>query len=80
MPQYYFDLRDSTGVLIDEEGVELRDIDVARQEAARALADMAREALGGDTGQPAQHMTVEVRDNAGPVFQVKFSFEIQRTN
>ena len=80
MPQYYFHLRDSNGVAVDDVGVELRDLEAAQQEAARALADMAREAVSDKTGEHAQHMAVEVWDDAGLVFQVKFYFEIERMN
>jgi hypothetical protein len=67
-------------ISVDDVGVELRDVEVAQQEAAQALADMAREAVSATTGEPAQHTAVEVWDDAGLVLQVKFSFEIKRTN
>lgn len=80
MPQYYFDLRDSNGTVVDEEGVELRDVEVAQQEAVRALADMVKESLNSNTGHSVQHMAVEVRDDSGRVLQVKFSVQIERIN
>ena len=44
MPSYYFHFRDSGGICLDEEGVELRDLWAAQQEAARRIGAMAREA------------------------------------
>jgi hypothetical protein len=34
MPRYYFDLRDSSGLWADEEGIELRNLSAAQDEAA----------------------------------------------
>ncbi|WP_420888200.1 DUF6894 family protein [Bradyrhizobium brasilense] len=42
MPRYYFDL--NTGIVPDEEGLDLRDLDAAQDEAARSLGGMARDA------------------------------------
>lgn len=71
MPQYYFDLRDSVGLAVDEEGVELGSIDDARQEAARALADMASEAIatGIGKGEPAQQMASKSGTKPGRCFR-----------
>ena len=38
--RYYFDMRDSDGLVIDEEGVELPTLAAAQEEAARSLAEM----------------------------------------
>jgi hypothetical protein len=46
MPSYDFDLRDGDELAVDEEGLELRDRDL-HEEAARSLADMARDAVRG---------------------------------
>ncbi|WP_371852108.1 DUF6894 family protein [Bradyrhizobium brasilense] len=42
MPRYYFDL--NNGIVPDEEGLDLRDLDAAQDEAARSLGGMARDA------------------------------------
>ena len=77
MPQYYFDLKDRNGTTVDEEGLTLRDLQAARNEAALALGVMARDAaitaLDG-----VEQMEIEVRDDDGPVMLVRFSFEISR--
>lgn len=78
MPRYYFDLRDEDGVAVDEEGMELRNIEAVQEEAARSLADMARDAVRRPTHKKNHRMAIEVRDANGPVLQVKFTFEIDR--
>jgi hypothetical protein len=72
MPRYYFDLRDGDEFAVDDEGVELRDIDLVQEEAARSLADMARDAVRRTTRNrdPNHRMAIEVRDDHGPVMQV----------
>ena len=75
--RYYFDLRDADGVIRDEEGVELPDIEAALEEAALALADMARNVALDDMGS-AHQMAIEVRDERGPVLQANFVFEVER--
>jgi hypothetical protein len=47
-------------------------------EAAKSLADMAREALHGTTFTAAHSLAIEVRDDVGPVMQVKFTFEVEK--
>ncbi|GIQ75526.1 hypothetical protein [Bradyrhizobium sp. RD5-C2] len=77
MAQYYFDLRDSRGTTIDEEGLALPDLQAVQNEAAQALGVMARDAaLTALDG--VEQMEIEVRDEEGPVMLVRFSFEITR--
>jgi hypothetical protein len=45
MPRYFFDVRDQQSVVYDEIGIELADIDAARREAWRALAEMMQEEI-----------------------------------
>jgi uncharacterized protein DUF6894 len=78
MRRYYFDVIDEHGVAVDDEGLVLRDIEAAEQEAARSMADAARdEVLRQSAGAPTQ-MSIQVRDDDGPVMLVKFSFEIEK--
>ena len=74
--RYYFDLRDADGITIDEEGIDLPSLQRVQEEAARSLADMARDAQRFDGS--AHEMAIEVRDEAGPVLQVRFMFGIDR--
>ncbi len=56
-PRYYFDLRDDGGLYPDDERVGLPSIDAARQEAARSLADMLRDAVRDRTGRAIRQMS-----------------------
>ena len=78
MPRYYFDLLDENAMAIDKEGIELPHIRAAQAEAAKSLADMARDAIHTSASSKRHHMAIEVRDAGGPIMQVRFTFEIQR--
>ena len=50
-----------------------------QDEAARSLADIARDEVRRIAKNGVGHdMAIEVRDEAGPVLQVKFTFTINR--
>jgi hypothetical protein len=79
MRRYFFDMRDGEEVIPDEEGMELSDMDAVQDEAAYALADMARDDVRENaTSGLARHVAIEVRDDYGPVMRAKFSFKIER--
>lgn len=79
MPRYYFDLLDGDILAVDEEGLELPNLQAAQAEAAKSLADMARDALHDSAATPRrQDMAIDVRDAAGPVTQVRLTFEVER--
>ncbi|MCC8956847.1 hypothetical protein H8B02_26455 [Bradyrhizobium sp. Pear77] len=79
MRRYYFDIRDGDEIASDEEGMELPNIERVQEEAARSLADMARDAARQITQHGDAHqMAIEVRDTDGPVMQVSFSFNVKR--
>jgi hypothetical protein len=44
MKRYFFDLRDGDELTRDDEGLELSTTEAVQEEAARPLADMARDA------------------------------------
>lgn len=78
MPRYFFDLRDDNGTALDEEGLELASLRSVQAEAAKSVADMARDAvLSALPDGGGQTMAIDVRDDDGPVMQVTFSFEIE---
>lgn len=72
MTRYYFDIRDGEALYADEVGIELADQTAAEIEAAKSLGDMAKDLSPLDERH---HMAIEVRTNAGPVFQAAFIFE-----
>jgi hypothetical protein len=77
MPRYFFDLRDGDELAVDEEGLELKTVQAAQAEAAKSLADMARDLVHTTTSSSTHQLAIEVRDGAGPVMQVRFIFEVQ---
>jgi hypothetical protein len=78
MRRYYFDIREGDEIIPDEEGLELSTIEKVQEEAARSLADMARDAIRARGDGVPQEIAIEVRDDSGPVLQVKFTFEVDR--
>jgi hypothetical protein len=78
MTCYYFDLREDNEFIIDEEGLELRDTKAVQKEAALAVSGLARDSVENFNGAQSHHMAIEVRDEHGPVMEVKFSCEIVR--
>lgn len=81
MPRYYFDMREEYESVADDEGIELGTLETVHEEAARSLADMARDAIRRRNGAGHHHqMAIDVRDDSGPVLQVTltFTFTIDR--
>jgi hypothetical protein len=80
MNRYYFDLRDQDGVVVDDEGILLSDMEAVKKEATQAMVDAAREALVRPIRPGAT--AIEVRDDLGHVMRASFgiSFEIERKN
>jgi hypothetical protein len=78
MRRYYFDLRDGDALVVDEEGLELLNVEAVQEEAARALAGFAWDAARCSAGSDSHSLAIEVRDDAGPVMNVRFAFEIER--
>ncbi|UPJ74378.1 hypothetical protein [Bradyrhizobium sp. 187] len=77
MHRYFFDMYDGHEVVPDEEGVEFASLDAVQDEAAHALADLARDEVQAARTGPCD-LAVAVRDGDGPVLLAKFSFVIQR--
>ncbi|MDA9547885.1 MULTISPECIES: DUF6894 family protein [Bradyrhizobium] len=78
MARYYFDLRDDKGIALDEEGLELSSPRAVQAEAAKSVADLARDALlSAPLTGDRQELAIDVRDASGPVMQVKFCFQIE---
>ena len=75
MKRYYFDIREGDQLAADEEGLMMRDIDAVQKEAAQSLADMARDAV---SGRMLHRMAIEVRDDIGPVLEVRYRWQIRR--
>jgi len=78
MSRYYFDMRQDDEIAPDEEGLELPTIESVLEEAARSLADMARDAAQTHRDGTRRPMAIEMRDDSGPVLQAQFTFEVER--
>ena len=75
MPRYYFDHRDGNTFISDDEGLEFDGVEAARNEATRALADAAKDALPGAVRR---EIVIEVRDEASrPLLRAPLWFEVQ---
>jgi uncharacterized metal-binding protein len=77
--RYFFDLRDGETLIQDEEGLELATLNAAQYRAARALSDMARDGVKvlAEDGCTCD-LSIEVRDESGPVLLARLSVEIKR--
>ena len=74
MTRYYFDTSDGDRLVPDEEGMELDNLEAARMEAQRGIADMA-----GDVFPDGDHreIVVTVRDESGPVLRVRLLLVVE---
>ena len=73
MTLYFFDFRSDSAYSQDEEGVKLPDLQSAHDEAVCALADIIRDATLEGAVDP--RISIEVRDQLGPVLEVRAVFE-----
>ena len=78
MRRYYFDVIDEHGVTIDDEGLELADLQAVQDEAVQSMADATRNTVVRPSAGSLPQMAIEVRNDAGHVMMIKFSFEIAR--
>jgi hypothetical protein len=75
MARYYFDHRDNDRFFPDDEGTELPDLAAARSDAATTLAEIAKDVIPGSEQRT---LTIEVRDDNGPIFATRLVFEVVR--
>ena len=73
--RYYFDSRDGDSLAWDQEGVECADLERARREAARGLAEFARDIL---PLLAARKLSISVRDEDGhEVLTASLAFDVR---
>ena len=79
--RYFFDLTEGNQVALDDEGIDFPSVELAQQEAASSLANLARDLVltNGRSGI-SQSMSIHVRDKNGPVLKAHFLFEIGRAD
>jgi hypothetical protein len=70
--------RDGNELIPDEEGLELRDMRAVQNEAGRSLAGFAWDSVARFNDAQSHDMAIAVRDEHGPLMEVKFSFEVVR--
>lgn len=73
--RYYVDMRLGDELGEDDEGADLPNLEAVQKEALRALADIAQDLIEFPVS-----LTVEVRDDDGPVMRARVTFDIHRTN
>jgi hypothetical protein len=75
VPQYFFHIRDGQELITDDEGLDFADSAEAKQQAARAVGEMVRDALAKMVGGA---ITVDVMDSLGTLrFRVSATFTVE---
>ena len=75
MPRYFFDVRNNGTTLINGDGVEVQNLQIAVREAAIALADMANDMT---TGLVHPEMSIEIRDEQDRVVaEVRLNIDLK---
>jgi hypothetical protein len=75
MPRYFFDVRNNGTNLTNGNGIEVDSLEVAVQEAAIALADMARDMSVGLL-QP--ELLIEIRDETNTIVaEVRLNIDLK---
>ena len=65
--RYFFNIRDSIGLILDEEGSEFSGIAAARQEAVASARDFAMDDLR--SGRVVHARNIEITDEGGAVLE-----------
>jgi hypothetical protein len=72
MPKFYFHIRDDAGLIPDEEGMELPDIDAARKEAETGAREILADALRAH--KEVDGKRIEIANQSGEVLD---SFKVR---
>ncbi|HEX2725933.1 MAG TPA: hypothetical protein VHN20_08960 [Beijerinckiaceae bacterium] len=76
MPRYYFDVCEGDHFVPDDVGLVLPNLETARDQATRALAEIARDTLPGTVQR---EIAIEVKDHArAPLLRAGLSFELRK--
>lgn len=73
MSRYYFDFRENDHLMFDDVGVELADLEAAHREGFRGLTAIASEAVFALASK--RHLSMEVRNENGLVFELSAAFQ-----
>lgn len=69
---YFFDTRDNGDFIEDDVGIECRDLEAVKRQAALSLAELARDVLPSSMER---QLAVEVRDSNQPILRDVLTFE-----
>lgn len=75
MPRYYFPSWDGDSFVPEEEGLDLKSVELARAMAVRSLVEMARDRLDGSSGRRVFKICVSVEDPESAVTELRLIFE-----
>jgi hypothetical protein len=76
MPRYYFDVHEGDHFVPDEVGLVLPNLETARDQATRALAEIARDTLPGTLQR---EIAIEVKDETKvPLLRAGLSFALRK--
>lgn len=73
MPLFFFHTRDDDAYLEDDVGIVLPGLEEAKIEAARSLAELAKDVIPGSQRRT---LIVEVRDSRQLVMETRLEFEV----
>lgn len=73
MPIYHFDYPDNETLLPDKQGTEIADLETAREDAVRILAELAK---GGERSEH-RVLSIEVREGYKPLLQISLTLDIK---
>jgi hypothetical protein len=79
MPRYFFDITEGEEATYDEDGLVLSSLVLAQDEAARSLADLARDVIRDHTEGPIPKLEIVVRADHGRVLTLGASFHVTRS-
>jgi hypothetical protein len=78
MPRFYFDMREGTRFIPDEDGLEFESLDAAEHEAACTAAEIGRDRL---PTSDSREITVEVRnEHRQRVLTITVSMHVDRVD
>jgi hypothetical protein len=78
MPRFYFDVREGTRFVPDEDGLEFESLDAAEHDAACTAAEIGRDRL---PTSDSREITVEVKnEHRQRLLTIKVSMEVDRVD
>ncbi len=77
MPRFYFHIVDGRGLVPDEEGSELANLDAARAEAKQSALELVFKAMRSGI---IEHRSLEIADEEGRILETKILAGIHRND